>query len=227
MNEKILIIEDEQTIRNFIRAYLEKESYQVFEAADGKDGLTIARKINPDLILLDVMLPGMDGIELLGKLRQESSVYVILLTAKTEETDKVVGLSIGADDYVTKPFSPRELVARIKAAFRRMRTDQEKDEARVMIFHHARIDTRSREVWVDGERVDLTPIEFDLLLALAEHRGMVLTREQLLDRVWGYAYHEDHRLVNVHMGNLRKKLANEDLITTIRGVGYRFDDKVE
>jgi two-component system, OmpR family, alkaline phosphatase synthesis response regulator PhoP len=226
MKEKVLIIEDEQTIRSFIRAYLDKEGYHVLEASDGISGLKTARQFKPDLILLDLMLPGMDGIEMLGKIRQESNVYVILLTAKTEETDKVIGLSMGADDYVTKPFSPRELVARIKAAFRRIRSAQDGKDRIILTFKHVRIDTGSRQVWVDDAETALTAVEFDLLQTLAEHRGMVLSREQLLEKVWGYDYHADQRLVNVHIGNLRKKLSKEDLITTVRGAGYRFDDEV-
>jgi two-component system alkaline phosphatase synthesis response regulator PhoP len=226
-NAKVLIVDDEAAILNLVVAYLKPEGYEVYTAADGPAGLQAARAYKPDLIVLDVMLPGMDGVEVLTRLRRESEVYVILLTAKTEETDKIVGLSVGADDYVTKPFSPRELVARIKAALRRMKSDGETRTGNILSFKHIRIDTGSRQVWVDEHPVDLTQTEFDLLAALAEHRGMVLSREQLLEKVWGYDYFGDMRVVDVHLGHLRQKMGNDELITTVRGVGYRFEDRME
>lgn len=221
---KILIIDDEPGIRDLVNAYLTQEGYEVITAADGASGLKAARLHRPNLIVLDVMLPGIDGIEVLTQLRRESDVYVILLTARTEETDKVIGLSVGADDYVTKPFSPRELVARIKAALRRLHGSAV--ESSVFIFEHVRIDAGSRQVWVKGQPVELTAIEFDLLKTLAEHRGLVLSREQLLEQVWGANYYGEIRVVDVHIGHIRQKLGNEDLIATVRGVGYRFEDKV-
>ena len=160
---KILVIDDEQNIIDLVTAYLHKEGYEVYTAMDGPSGLKAARAFKPDLIVLDIMLPGMDGIELLGQLRRESDVYVIMLTAKSEETDKIVGLSVGADDYLTKPFSPRELVARIKAALRRLQVGSSTVEATTMTFRHIRIDVGRRLVWVDDEPVELTAIEFDLL----------------------------------------------------------------
>jgi len=226
-NTKILIVDDETAILQLVLAYLKPERYEVYTASDGPSALQAARAYKPDLIVLDVMLPGMDGVEVLTQLRRESDVYVILLTAKTEETDKIIGLSVGADDYVTKPFSPRELVARIKAALRRMRSEGEVRTGNLLQFRHVRIDTGSRQVWVDGQPVELTQTEFDLLAALAEHRGMVLSREQLLEKVWGYDYFGDLRVVDVHLGHLRQKLGNEPLITTVRGVGYRFEDRME
>ncbi len=226
-NAKVLIVDDEAAILNLISAYLKPEGYEVYTASDGPSGLQAARAYKPDLVVLDVMLPGMDGVEVLTRLRRESDVYVILLTAKTEETDKIIGLSVGADDYVTKPFSPRELVARIKAALRRLKSDGESRTGNLLSFQHVRIDTGSRQVWVDGQLVELTQTEFDLLASLAEHRGMVLTREQLLEKVWGYDYFGDLRVVDVHLGHLRQKLGNDQLITTVRGVGYRFEDRVE
>ena len=221
---KILIIDAEPGIRDLVNAYLTQEGYEVITAADGASGLKAARLHRPNLIVLDVMLPGIDGIEVLTQLRRESDVYVILLTARTEETDKVIGLSVGADDYVTKPFSPRELVARIKAALRRLHGSAV--ESSVFIFEHVRIDAGSRQVWVKGQPVELTAIEFDLLKTLAEHRGLVLSREQLLEQVWGANYYGEIRVVDVHIGHIRQKLGNEDLIATVRGVGYRFEDKV-
>jgi two-component system alkaline phosphatase synthesis response regulator PhoP len=223
---KILVIDDEQSILNLVSAYLRPEGYEVYTATDGPSGLNAARAYHPDLIVLDIMLPGMDGIELLTRLRRESDVYVIMLTAKTEETDKIVGLSVGADDYVTKPFSPRELVARIKAALRRLQSGAGPTETQVLNFRHVRIDTGSRQVWVDDRPVELTSTEFDLLKTLAEHHGLVLSREQLLEQVWGHDYFGEIRVVDVHLGHIRQKLGDESLITTVRGVGYRFEDQV-
>jgi two-component system alkaline phosphatase synthesis response regulator PhoP len=224
---KILVIDDEPSIVNLITAYLKPEGYEVLTAPDGPSGLKAARAFKPDLIVLDIMLPGMDGIELLSRLRRESEVYVILLTAKTEETDKIIGLSIGADDYVTKPFSPRELTARVKAALRRIRAGAGSgSETTVYSFHHLHMDVGARTVTVDEEPVELTAIEFDLLKALVENRGRVLSRQQLLENVWGGEYFGEQRVVDVHLGHIRQKLGREELITTVRGVGYRFDDEL-
>jgi two-component system alkaline phosphatase synthesis response regulator PhoP len=170
------------------------------------------------------MLPGIDGIELLTRLRRESDVYVILLTARTEETDKIIGLTIGADDYVTKPFSPRELVARIKAALRRIQSNAS-PSSEILSFQRVRIDSGARTVSVDDQPVELTALEFDLLHAIAENRGRVLTREQLLEKVWGGSYYGEMRVVDVHLGHVRQKLGVAGLIATVRGVGYRFEDQ--
>ena len=223
-NAKILIVDDEPSIVNLITAYLKPEGYEVYTANDGPSGLKAARSFAPDLIVLDVMLPGMDGVEVLTRIRRESEVYVILLTAKTEEMDRVVGLTIGADDYVTKPFSPRELTARIKAALRRIRNIQT-SKAEVLSFKHLRMDIAARKVTVDDIPIDLTAIEFDLLKSLAENSGRVLSREQLLENVWGASYYGEMRVVDVHLGHVRKKLGREELIATVRGVGYRFEDE--
>jgi two-component system alkaline phosphatase synthesis response regulator PhoP len=223
---KILVVDDEPSIVNLVTAYLKPEGYEVYTAADGNLGLKAARAFKPDLVILDIMLPGMDGIELLSRLRRESDVYVIMLTAKTEETDKIVGLSIGADDYVTKPFSPRELVARVKAALRRIETGAGSSSERgVLSFQHLRMDVGARKVSVDEHPIELTAVEFELLKALAENRGRVLSREQLLERVWGGEYFGEMRVVDVHLGHVRQKLGREDLIATVRGVGYRFEDE--
>jgi len=225
-NAKVLVIDDEPGILNLVTAYLKQEGYEVFTASDGPSGLKSARAFKPDLIILDVMLPGMDGLDLLARLRRESEVYVIMLTARTEETDKVVGLGIGADDYVTKPFSPRELTARVKAALRRIKTGAGPGaEGSVLSFRHVRIDPGARQVTVDDQPVELTAIEFDLLRVLAENRGRVLTREQLLEKVWGGEYFGEMRVVDVHLGHVRGKLGRDDLIATVRGVGYRFEDE--
>ena len=223
---KILVVDDEPSITNLVSAYLKPEGYEVFVASDGNAGLKAARSFKPDLIILDVMLPGMDGIELLSRLRRESDFYVIMLTAKTEETDKIVGLSVGADDYMTKPFSPRELVARVKVALRRLKTGAGLGaEGSVLSFKYIRIDAGARTVHVDENPIELTAIEFDLLKALAENRGRVLTREQLLEKVWGGEYFGEMRVVDVHLGHVRQKLGRDDLIATVRGVGYRFEDE--
>jgi two-component system alkaline phosphatase synthesis response regulator PhoP len=223
---KILIIDDEPSIHTVISAYLKAEGFDFKSAMDGSSGLTTALSYQPDIIILDVMLPGMDGIELLAHLRQESDVYVIMLTARTEETDKIVGLSVGADDYLTKPFSPRELIARIKAALRRIQTSPlMSTDPQIINFAHTKIEISARRVWVEEHLIELTSVEFDLLLVLAQHQSMVLTREQLLEKVWGYDYYGDTRVVDVHIGHIRQKLGNNEFIETIRGVGYRFEDK--
>jgi two-component system alkaline phosphatase synthesis response regulator PhoP len=221
---KILLVDDERSILDLVTAYLKPEGYQVYTAMDGPAALKAARSFKPDLIVLDIMLPGMDGVEVLSQLRRESGVYVIMLTAKAEETDKIVGLSVGADDYLTKPFSPRELVARIKAALRRLRPGQALPDQSVLAFPHLRIDTGSRRVSVDDRPIELTSIEFELLRALAEHAGRVLSREQLLEKVWGYDYYGEIRVVDVHVGHIRRKLGDDRFITTVRGAGYRFED---
>jgi len=223
---KILIIDDEPAITNLVSAYLKPEGYEVFTAEDGNAGLKAIRSFRPNLVILDVMLPGIDGIELLSRLRRESNVYVIMLTARTDETDKIVGLSVGADDYVTKPFSPRELVARVKAALRRIETDVSLcGEGGVLSFKHILIDVGARKVTLDDNPIDLTTIEFDLLKTLAENRGRVLSREQLLEKVWGGEYFGEMRVVDVHLGHIRQKLGSDELIVTVRGVGYRFEDE--
>ncbi len=218
---KVLVVDDEPPIVRAVSAYLEKEGFQVYTATDGPGALKAARAFRPDVIVLDIMLPGMDGLEVLTTLRRESDVYIILLTARVDETDRVVGLTLGADDYVTKPFSPRELAARIRAALRRLgKTGENKS---LLLFRGLRIDPAARRVWLHDEELHLTPREFELLQALAEHNGMVLSRAQLLERVWG-AYYGDDRVVDVHIGNLRRKLGPlGGWIATVRGVGYRFD----
>ena len=221
---KILVIDDEPSIVKLVSAYLKPEGYEVLTAVDGPSGLKSALAFKPDLVILDLMLPGMDGIELLSRLRRESDVYVIMLTAKTEETDKIVGLSVGADDYVTKPFSPRELTARVKAALRRIQTGP-RSETSIYTFRHLHMDVGARLVSVDETPVELTAIEFDLLKALVENRGRVLSREQLLEKVWGGEYFGEIRVVDVHLGHVRHKLVRDDLVATVRGVGYRFEDE--
>ena len=227
-NATILVIDDEQNILDLVTAYLEAERYTVHTATDGIAGLKAAQTLQPNLIVLDIMLPGLDGLELLQQIRRDSDVYVIMLTSKSEETDKVIGLSMGADDYLTKPFSPRELVARIKAALRRYGKQNGISDSNGLTFQQLRIDVDARRVWKDDEEIELTTIEFDLLHALAEHPGRVLSREQLLQRVWGYDFYGEDRVVDVHLGHIRKKIetnpSKPELIVTVRGIGYRFED---
>ena len=230
---KILVVDDESTIVNTVSAYLEREGFMVRTALDGLAALEIARSFEPDLIVLDIMLPGMDGLDLLNTLRRDSDVYVLLLTAKTEETDKIVGLTMGADDYMTKPFRPRELVARVKAILRRersMHTPQHEHEAD-LTFGRLKIDVDGRRVWKDDQEIECTPIEFDLLYALARRPGLVLSREQLIEQVWNYDYYGDERVVDAHIGRLRKKIEDDPshpiFVVTVRGAGYRFEDEGE
>lgn len=207
-----------------VRRYLEAEHFQVVEAKDGIDALHHFRRTVPDLIVLDVSMPGMDGFEVLQELRKSSHVPVIMLTARAEEVDRVVGLTMGADDYVTKPFSPRELVARVRAVLRRGRSGPLESDA-TLSFQGLSIDRDTREVVADQGPIELTALEFDLLAALASAPGRVFTREQLLERVWGWDYFGSERVVDVHIGNLRKALgddaANPRFIATVRGVGYK------
>jgi two-component system alkaline phosphatase synthesis response regulator PhoP len=221
MPPKILIVDDEPGIRNLINAYLRNEGYELQEAVDGPSAVKIAQSFKPDLIILDIMLPGMDGLEVLNLIRQQSDPYVIFLTAKTEETDKIVGLTLGGDDYVTKPFSPRELTARVKSALRREQKKPEKQS--IFASEHIRLDLNSRQIWVEENLLDFTQVEFDILNTFMIHHHQVLSREQLLEHVWGYEFYGETRTVDVHVGHIRKKLGDR-FISTIRGVGYRFDD---
>ncbi len=222
---RVLVVDDEPHIRAVLRGYLEADGFAVAEAADGEDAVRQVRQDAPDLVLLDVMLPGMDGIEALRQVRTFSDVYVIVVTARAEEVDKLVGLGVGADDYVTKPFSPREVAARVKAVLRRDRGMRETGAA-VLRFDGLTVDPGTREVQADGTPVGLSALEFDLLAALAEAPGRVFSRRQLLERVWAYDFFGDERVVDVHIRSLRARLgddaANPRLIATVRGVGYKF-----
>lgn len=226
----ILVVEDEEPILDLICKYLAAEGFTVVTARDGLAALAQARTTRPALIVLDVMLPGIDGMEVCRRIQQESDVYVLMLTARIEEIDKIVGLAVGADDYLTKPFSPRELVARIKAILRRSRPltgDTSKDASdRTLRFENLVISPETREVRLNESLVELTAREFDLLYALAEQPGRVFNRDQLLERVWGHDFAGIDRVVDVHIGLLRRKLeidaANPMMIQTVRGVGYKF-----
>jgi two-component system alkaline phosphatase synthesis response regulator PhoP len=231
---KILVVDDEKKLVDLIKGYLEQEGYSVLTAFDGPSALQIARSANPELVVLDLMLPGLDGLEVCRQLRQFSDAYVIMLTARTEEIDKIVGLSVGADDYLTKPFSPRELMARIKARLRRPRTggppEAESEVTPPRQIRDLIIDEAQHEVTRNGEVLPLTTREFALLAILSSHPGRVFTRSQLLEQVWGQDYYDEH-IIEVHIGNLRKKLvdgsnqAGNDYIETVRGLGYRFDKR--
>lgn len=224
MPRQVLVVDDEEGIRRVLRGYLEADGIGVREAATGAEALECAGRGEADLILLDVMLPDMDGVEVLRLLRTSSQIPVILVTARAEETDKLIGLAVGADDYVTKPFSPREVVARVKAVLRRDR-GQGGDPDR-LLFAGMAIDLPRRSVQMAGAAVELTTLEFDLLAALAAAPGRVFSRRQLLERVWGYDFYGDERVVDVHIRNLRKAMGDDaaapHIIGTVRGVGYRF-----
>ena len=227
MTVRALIVEDEENLVRLLRGYLEREGFEVSEARDGLAALEAAREVIPDVVVLDWMLPKLDGMDVLRELRRFSDAYVIVLTARVEEVDRIVGLSTGADDYLTKPFSPGELVARIRAMLRRQRGEMRAaGEEGSLSFGELSVDRGRREVWLKGGEVSLTAIEFDLLTALASRPGLVFTREQLLARVWGEDYFGSDHLVAVHIANLRKKIeaepANPRYVQTVRGVGYRF-----
>lgn len=222
---RVLVVDDEPHIRTVLRSYLEADGFSVVEAGDGDAALAAFRRDRIDLVLLDVMLPGIDGIEVLRRLRTFSEAFVILVTARTEEVDKLIGLGVGADDYVTKPFSPREVTARVKAVLRRGRVAQGVDDSRLR-FEGLVIDSAAREVEVNGAPAALSSLEFDLLAALAAMPGRVFSRAQLLQQVWGYDFYGDERVVDVHIRSLRARLgddaADPHLIATVRGVGYKF-----
>ena len=226
MAKKILVVDDEPTLVATVRYNLERDGYQVMTAADGEAALASARAHKPDLILLDVMLPGMDGLEVCRVLRREMSTPILMLTAKTDEVDKVVGLELGADDYVSKPFGMRELLARVRALLRRAETPVQADTEAVTAGDLT-IDLRSRQAARDGKRVALKPKEYDLLVFLLRNRGRAFTRDQILNQIWGYDFVGDTRTVDVHMRWLRQKIeddpANPTRLITVRGVGYRFD----
>jgi len=224
--QKILVIEDDSSIRELVVWNLSEEGYNCLYAGDGKEGLEIARRESPDLILLDLMLPLVDGFEVIKALRMDGmETPVIMLTAKNEEADKVIGLEFGADDYITKPFGIRELKARIKAVLRRFKPDDpDTDETGTEVYSIGglEINVPRHEVSANGQNVALTLKEFELLHTLAENRGRVLTREQLLDSIWGYEYLGETRTIDVHIRYLRRKLGDAgDCISTVRGLGYK------
>jgi DNA-binding response OmpR family regulator len=225
-NQRVLVVDDEAAIRELVGSYLRNDGFEVDEAADGEDALTRFARRPPDLIVLDLRLPGIGGLDVLREIRRTSSVFVILLTARADETDKLIGLELGADDYVTKPFSPRELVARVRAVLRRGRESEPIDPGtQVVELDGLTVDAGRHEVIVDDRRVELTSLEFQLLATLAEAPGRVFTRRQLIERVWGWDFYGDERLVDVHIGNLRKAIGDSAdaprFVGTVRGVGYK------
>ena len=237
MAEKILVVDDEKALQETLAYNLVRQGYEVEISGDGPSALEAARTFKPDLILLDVMLPGIDGFELCRILRQDMNTPVLMLTARDDEIDRVVGLEVGADDYMTKPFSMRELLARVKAMLRRVRlireevksnaVAEEKTTPAPMLYGNLNIDLMRREATLDGHVLALKPKEFELLIYIARHKGQVLTREAILEQVWGWNYFGDSRTVDVHMRWLREKIevdpSHPVRIVTLRGAGYRFE----
>ncbi len=219
--QSVLVVEDEASIASFVSLYLKNAGYEVRTAANGAEALASAAAAKPSLIVLDLMLPDIDGIEICRRLRQKSDVPILMLTARDEDVDKIIGLEVGADDYMTKPFNPRELVARVKSILRRTTPDRSGRETEAIQHGDLHVDAGRREARVSGEEVQLAPKEFDLLWELLDHRGLVLTRDQLLERVWGYTFAGDTRTVDVHVRQLRRKLGEASPIVTVWGVGYK------
>jgi phosphate regulon transcriptional regulator PhoB len=232
MTPRILMVDDEKDIVDLVAYNLEKEGYETLQALDGEKALQLVRTKTPDLVVLDLMLPGIQGLEVCKRIRKDpetASIPIIMLTAKGAEIDKIVGLEVGADDYITKPFSVKELLARIKAVLRRSEARRAAGQAEVFEFKGLHIDFKSYEVTVDGKRVDLSPTEFRLLKFLSRNPGRVYSREQILDRVWGDEAFVEPRTVDVHIRRLRSRIEHDesspDYIVTVRGAGYKFMDR--
>lgn len=225
MAERILVVDDEVAMANVVSSYLQREGFEVSLAHNGPDAVALAEQVDPAVIVLDIMLPGFDGLEVCRRVRTFSDAYIVMLTARDEEVDKIVGLSMGADDYLVKPFSPRELVARVHAMLRRPRVPREAaSEDAVVRVGGLELDTHARKVLVDGSEIELTRTEFDLIAAMAARPRMAFSRRQLIDEVWGPGWYGDEHVVDVHIGHLRTKLgdpaAEPRFIRTVRGVGY-------
>jgi DNA-binding response OmpR family regulator len=224
--QTVLVVEDEAAIAEAVRARLSSEGFRVLVANDGPQALEVAGSETPDLVVLDLMLPGMDGLEVCRRLQRDRWVPVLMLTARTDEADKVAGFAVGADDYLTKPFSLRELAVRVKAILRRVQRVAAASEIEPLVRDGLAIDSARRRVTVDGAEVQLTPLEFDILLALAREPGVVFTRDQLMDRVWGYRDYAGGRVVDSHVARIRRKLGEDGseprFIRTVHGVGYAF-----
>jgi DNA-binding response OmpR family regulator len=217
----VLVVEDEASIASFVALYLKNAGYTVRTAATGGEALSQLAADAPALVVLDLMLPDVDGIEVCRRIRKSSDVPILMLTARDEDVDKIIGLEVGADDYMTKPFNPRELVARVKSILRRA-TPERREPTSAMIRHgELSVDAGRREVRIGDQEVQLAPKEFDLLWELLDHRGLVLTRDQLLERVWGYTFAGDTRTVDVHVRQIRRKLGDASPIVTVWGVGYK------
>jgi DNA-binding response OmpR family regulator len=219
--QTVLVVEDESSIASFVAAYLKNAGYAVRTTASGQEALRLVDEEKPALVVLDLMLPDIDGVEVCKRIRQKGDLPVLMLTARDEDVDKIIGLEVGADDYMTKPFNPRELVARVKAILRRSAPERDKRESAVIRHGDLTVDAGRREVKVGETEVQLAPKEFDLLWELLDHRGLVLTRDQLLERVWGYTFAGDTRTVDVHVRQLRRKLGDASPIVTVWGVGYK------
>lgn len=221
---RVLVVDDEVPLARIVASYLEHEGYEVVLAHDGLEAVGVAATFRPDVVILDIMLPGLDGMEVCRSLRHSSDCYIVMLTAREDEVDKVLALSMGADDYLVKPFGPRELIARIKAMLRRPRLNTLREGGRVLVIGGLQIDPESRDVHVDGRAVELTPTEFELLSTLASRPRAAFTRRQIIDAVWGRDWFGDDHIVDVHVGNLRKKLDDNPgeprFVRTVRGVGY-------
>jgi DNA-binding response OmpR family regulator len=229
-HQTVLVVDDEEAIAEAVRARLESEGYSVVVAGDGPRALELAAEARPDLVVLDLMLPGMDGLEVCREIQREGWVPVLMLTARTEETDKVAGFAVGADDYLTKPFSLRELAVRVKAILRRVDRIRASSTTEPIGRGPLEIDPSRRRVTVDGVEVSLTPLEFEILLTLARDAGVVFTREQLMDRVWGYRDYAGGRVVDSHVARIRRKLGEDGVeprfIRTVHGVGYAFEERI-
>src|ERR671911_1286551 len=219
--QTILVVEDEASIASFVAMYLRNAGYDVQVAPNGRDAIAKAEAASPSLIVLDLMLPDIDGIEVCRRVRQRSDVPILMLTARDEDVDKIVGLEVGADDYLTKPFNPRELVARVKSILRRSTSERKRHTEEELQHGDLTINAGKREVHVGDKEIRLAPKEFDLLWELLDHRGIVLTRDQLLERVWGYTFAGDTRTVDVHVRQIRRKLGEASPIVTVWGVGYK------
>ena len=218
---EILVVEDEASIASFVSLYLKNAGFEVRTAENGTDALAAVQTREPSLIILDLMLPDLDGLEVCRRIRQNSDVPILMLTARDEDVDKIIGLEVGADDYMTKPFNPRELVARVKSILRRVAPERREAQGERIVHGDLIIDAGRREVTVKGVEVQLAPKEFELLWELLDHRGLVLTRDQLLERVWGYTFAGDTRTVDVHVRQVRRKLGEAAPIVTVWGVGYK------
>jgi DNA-binding response OmpR family regulator len=219
--QTVLVVEDETSIASFVALYLKNAGYKIRTVGTGQEALAGISDERPDLVVLDLMLPDIDGIEVCRRIRRSSDIPILMLTARDEDVDKIIGLEVGADDYLTKPFNPRELVARVKSILRRSVPERREPETKQITHGKLEIDAGRREVRVGDEEVQLAPKEFDLLWELLDHRGIVLTRDQLLERVWGYTFAGDTRTVDVHVRQIRRKLGDASPIVTVWGVGYK------
>jgi len=227
----ILVVDDEPEIVRLVRSYLKRDGYRVVTAYNGEEALYAARHERPDLVVLDVLMPGMDGLEFTRRIRREQDVPIIMLTARADETDRIVGLEMGADDYVTKPFSPREVVARVRAVLRRAQPSDDKEPPPLLRVGPIELDRSTHQVAIDGKRVDLTPTEFDILVVLMGNPGRVYSRPEILEAVQGVAFEAYERTVDAHIKNLRQKIepdpGSPQYVLTVRGAGYRLNPQIE